>query len=143
MKILFVCTGNTCRSPMACALMKHLGEQKNLSLSCDSAGIYANEGTPISSEAKKVLEDSFGIFGWDHRSQQVTKEQIDESDLVLAVTREHRDLLIRRFGGEEKILAFSEDVGDPFGGDLSRYQKSAEKILENLNRLVESGVIHD
>lgn len=144
MHVLFVCTGNTCRSPMAEALMKHLAEERGFqNLSSSSAGIFANPGSPLSSAAKEVLEKRFSISDFTHKATPVTQELIDQADLVVAATEDHRRLLIQKFGGEEKTVTFPEDIADPYGGFLEAYEASANAIAAGLETLIREGVIHD
>ncbi len=143
MRILFVCTGNTCRSPMAQALMQSLSEKKGLSLFCDSAGIYAVPGSDMCRTAKDVLEKVYQISNFDHKAKRVTKEDLDSFDLIVAMTEDHERLLLQAFGVKGKTVTIPGGVGDPFGGNFTVYQKAAEQILEGLLCLVEKGVIHD
>ncbi len=144
MRILFVCTGNTCRSPMAEALMKKIGEEKGFqSLSVDSAGIFASPDAPMSKQAKEVLEQCFSIENFSHKAKSLTKELLEKADLVVCATEDHRRLLIQKFGFEKKAIAFPEDILDPYGGFFETYKASANLIKKGLERLIGEGVIYD
>ncbi len=91
MNILFVCTGNTCRSPMAEAML----ESKTNKFKTKSAGIYASPGSPVSNGTKEVLSDA--NIKLDHASKQVTQKLIDWADVVLTMTHEHKQLLRKEF----------------------------------------------
>lgn len=143
MHVLFVCTGNTCRSPMAEAFMKKIAAEQNLNITCDSAGVSAFSGSPLSIQSKRVLEKAFGISDFNHEAKRVTPEMLSECDLAVAMTENHRHLLIQAFGAEDKAIAMPKDVGDPYGGDFDTYKKSADAILEGLNVLLEKGILHD
>lgn len=144
MRILFVCTGNTCRSPMAEALMKKISEEKGFqNLSVDSAGIFANPDAPISKQAKAVLEQCFSIESFSHKAKPLTKELLEKADLAVCATEDHRRLLVQKFGFEKKTVAFPEDISDPYGGFFETYLASANAIKKGLESLIVEGVIYD
>ena len=144
MNILFVCTGNTCRSPMAKALMEKIGTEKGWkNLNCDSAGLFAAEGSPMSRNAVAALEKIFSLPAPRHKAKSLTKEMLEKADLVLTATEDHRVLLVQKFGFPEKVRAFPENLPDPYGGFLEQYEESAREIYRQLNRLAEEGEIYD
>ena len=132
---LFVCSGNTCRSPMAAALFNYLfGKDGRRAV---SAGLVAT-GAGISSGAEKALRDR-GVPNTEdndyihHVSHNVTREDIENARLVVAVTGFHATQLIMRFPEHAtKISVLPEDVPDPYGGTDEEYAECLKTIEEML-----------
>ncbi len=143
MRILLVCTGNTCRSPMAEALLKQLAQTKGADPECDSAGIYAIAGTPLSAHAKSVLAEDFGISDFDHRSKPLTAELVRWADRIIPMTEDHALLIEQKFSAGEKILSLPQAIPDPYGGYREDYKRCAERIQEGLSALWEKGAFYD
>lgn len=133
MNILFVCTGNTCRSPMAAALMNRIAEERKLDIRIESAGIFAEEGEPASNEAILAMQE-YGIDLLGHHAQPINEELIQKSDLILTMTAAHKLLLEQTAVGKCYTLCeyagLDYDIDDPFGGDVEEYQACAKQILE-------------
>lgn len=137
MNIYFVCTGNTCRSPMAEAILK----DKSLpDIQVKSAGIYALEGGGMSENARTVLIEE--KINHEHVSRQVNEQDIEWADLILTMTGAHKEAILRTYnqaGGKTYTLKeyvtpySSQDVFDPFGGDISIYKQT----YQELKRLIE------
>lgn len=138
MKVLFVCTGNTCRSPMAQAILQRKAKEERLGITADSAAIMMTYGERVNPKAIEALK-KLGISGFSHTSQPVTPRLIDESDLIVTMTWQQRAALATVVD-DEKLVAFCEvapfgDIIDPYGGNEEVYDKCAatlEKAVEYL-----------
>ncbi|MCP8967921.1 low molecular weight protein arginine phosphatase [Ectobacillus ponti] len=137
--ILFVCTGNTCRSPMAEAVLRHQSKGR---FEVKSAGVFAAVGSDASQHAKSALaEQSIDI---NHTSRQLTEELIKWADLVLTMTRGHKEIVMQSFpGAADKVFTLyeyagesEEDVADPYGGSLTRYQRTLDELVRLVGQLV-------
>lgn len=141
--ILFVCTGNTCRSPMA----EHLFRARAGTGSewrAESAGLAAAVGAPASEGAIAALQE-LGLDARNHRSQPVTRAAVDRAALILAMTSAHARELIRRFpeaAGRVRLLdSFGTDDGgrdidDPIGHPVVVYRHVRGQIEQALADLI-------
>lgn len=141
-QILFVCTGNTCRSPLAEHLLRHLAGER---FEVKSAGLAAFPGQEAAQHVQALLDER-GI-PVDHRSQPVTPELMAWADLVLTMTDAHRTHLqeiypekkeqihtLRRYVNPQDEVT---DISDPFGGSREVYEATLKEIESLLVQLIE------
>ena len=142
MKVLFVCTGNTCRSPMAEAIFNNLCAEKGLNGIAISRGTNVFMPQKINTKSVCALE-KIGIMGFKHIAQQLTEEDVKNSDKVITMESSHK-MAIRSALSEYKDKVFTlhdlaygkeGDITDPFGGTQEDYDSCAQKIKDAVNEL--------
>ena len=132
-EIIFVCTGNTCRSPMAEGLFNSLPDKGFFAA---SAGIFAETGSKPSENAIIALKEK-GIDIKNHSARQLTPEMIESADLILTLTNSHKYAILNideKYA--DKVFTLGEfagenaDISDPFGGSIEVYQSCANEIFD-------------
>lgn len=136
MMILFVCTGNTCRSPMAAALMRRRLDRAGAGdIIVDSAGLAAG-GEPVTSEAAAVMKE-IGIDIAGRRSRPLTEALCREADIIAVMTPGHAAALAAYGVPPEKVRLLGGGIPDPYGGSAAVYRRTREALEQAVEALAE------
>lgn len=161
MRVCFVCTGNTCRSPMAEAVANALAAEETERLACTlpegmrdcvtprleacSAGLYPIEGDPIAPNAVAALEEA-GVRALPardyhaHLATALTEQTVNTSDLLIGMSGSHvMELLMRYPQAAQRIACMPQAISDPFGGDPARYRACLAEVTEGVRTLLFEG----
>lgn len=133
--ILFLCTGNTCRSPMAEGFAKEEFQKRGLDYDAKSAGLSADEGGANEKSIRMAAE--YGVDISHHRATQLTVEMAREAERIYTMTPAQAYLL-QRMLPDKKILPLTEEgIADPFGGSEEVYRQCAKEIKKAVEALGE------
>ena len=145
MKIMFVCTGNTCRSAMAHHMLEKMVEDKK-DIEVYSCGIYADSGEPSTYNAIEIMKE-YGIDMKNHRASNIKETNIEQMDLILCSTVSHKQLVLNMYPDlVGKVYTIKEYVGigkegrnmdikDPWGCSTEAYKQCAEEIKQCMSLL--------
>lgn len=140
-RILFVCTGNTCRSPMAEAILKN---KKVEGIEVRSAGVFAAAGERASAHAQTVLNQN--KIPHNHSSSLLTGEIVEWTELILTMTASHKQAVLRHYPeAASKVFTLKEfsgvevhkDVVDPFGGNLAIYEETYKELDHLIDKVID------
>jgi protein-tyrosine phosphatase len=143
--VLFVCTANICRSPMAAALFNALAQERGLPYRAESAGVAALENAGMAPYAREALAE-IGIRDEGHRARRVSRELLERADLVLVMGPRHLREIERSFGPSGKVHtlrgyaadgADGEEIPDPYGLTAHAYRASLRQLLEYVEGALE------
>jgi len=145
MRILFVCSGNTCRSPLAEAIARSVAAERGLDdIEVASAGTSAWDGATASDGSMLVaIERGYDLDA--HRARTLTADLVGWADLVLAMGPQHRERAIALGGAGKSYLltdyasrgATARAVNDPFGGDLAGYRTTADELETEIRKVLD------
>jgi protein-tyrosine-phosphatase len=150
MNVLFVCTGNTCRSAMAEEIAEDIGDQSSTDFKFKSAGTFACEGDPATREANEAMEE-IGLDIEKHKSSQFDKELAEWADIILAMEAKHIEEMEAMAPEEEHkmhtLLGYAEgkegypgeegfDIIDPYKGDIDIYRETRDQLKEAIETVI-------
>ena len=137
-KIIFICTGNTCRSPMAEGLFRAHGGEDKTGLTAASAGLFTQDCMPASQNAVAAAAE-LGADITAHRSRMLTPELARDARYLVCMTGAHYDRLCELFPdcADKVFTLLPEDISDPFGGDLETYRRAAAEIDKGVRSIIE------
>lgn len=143
--ILFVCTGNLCRSPAAETMFNTLAQERGLNWRAESAGLSTVEGESVPDNAQIALEE-VGFYAGKHRARRLKSGMIEQADLVLTMTPGQHEKLARLRGNlaEGKVYTLlgylgeemPGEISDPHGYPISMHRASVRQIYGYVERLV-------
>lgn len=135
MKILFICDGNTCRSPLAEHIMKKKAEEKGVSVICESAGLSALSGDEVSHDCLNTGK-KLGVDLSAHRSRPFNLYMTDEYDLFVVMSISQKNALSAHIP-EDKIQILSGGIPDPYGSKVD-LETCAEEIVKGIDALLDT-----
>jgi len=150
--IVFVCTGNTCRSCMAEGIFRAFSQQEKTlqEMAVSSRGIQAFNGEPASSHSVAALKKLWDIDISIHKAKLLSKTDVENAGLILTMTRQHRDFLRSTFPEKKSSVytlkeyayprlsqeAVSIDIADPYGMPYESYESCAEEIFDSVQAVI-------
>lgn len=148
MKIMFICTGNICRSAMAEGMLKKLTQEEKIGVEVCSCGIYAETGDEPTYNAIDAMKD-YDVNITSHKATNIRDSKIKEMDIILCATNTHKQNVLYLYPElKGKVYTMKEyagidkdgqglDIKDPWGYDLNVYKHCAKEIQECLEKIVE------
>lgn len=144
MKIMFICTGNICRSAMAEGIMRKKAEENGLNINVYSCGVYAENGDGATYNAIEAAQE-YGVDIKNHKATNVKDSKINEMDIILCATQGHKNLVLQLYPNlSNKVYTMKEfvgdsnyDIADPWRYNIDIYQKCANEIVQVVDKIIE------
>lgn len=144
--VLFICTGNLCRSPLGEGILKHKLDEKNIgSVTVSSAGTFGLSGNPAAELAVEVAA-RHGVDISEHRARHVTREMLDGADFVVGMEHDHiveAGVVLKDTGGKYRLLSDygppemrGSEIEDPYGRPIDRFMDAYDRIEECVDGLL-------
>lgn len=148
MNIMFVCTGNTCRSAMAEGLAKKLVKDKDLDINVSSSGIFATKGEHASFNSVAIMKE-YDVDLVTHTAMPIEESNIEKMDYIFGATYGHKSQIIARYPNlKDKVYTMKEfaglsndgdemDISDPWGFDINTFRMCAAEISLCVDKIIE------
>ena len=144
MKIMFICTGNICRSAMAEGLLKKQAHEAGLNIEVCSCGIYAEDGSAATYSAIEAAKE-YDTDITSHKATHIRNSQITQMNVILCATNGHKQMVIQMYPSlKEKVFTMKEyvygeaqDISDPWGYDIETYRKCASQINDITEKIIQ------
>lgn len=146
MKVMFVCTGNICRSAMAHVMLENRIKEQNKDIQVYSCGLFTSDGDRPTKEAIYVLKTKYNIDLSEHRATTIENSPIKEMDIILCATTSHKNNILNKYPElKEKTYTIKEyagypeknlDIKDPWGCSYETYERCAEEIDDCINKII-------
>ena len=138
MKIVFVCTGNTCRSPLAEAILYKYARDNKLDIKAESCGLNCEYGEEMSKNTAKLIDDMEIFF--THSSRPLTQKIINDADYIITMQNWQKDAILKAVQSDKVFsmgdFSHGEDIQDPFGGDVEVYRQVEKQIADIIPNIV-------
>lgn len=146
MKIMFICTGNICRSAMAHVMLEKKAQEMNKDIEVYSCGVFAYNGDKPTEEAISVLRTEYDVNLAKHCATNIKNSKIEEMDIILCATASHKNNVLNMYPDlEKKVYTMKEyaeypdtdlDIKDPWGCSYETYKKCAKEIDDCVNKII-------
>ena len=136
-RIFFICTGNTCRSPMAEIMLRTMLKQAQIKgIVVRSAGLQATDGKKMSDNSRKALK-RLGYLPYGFKARLLTPEIINKADMLICMTDNHKKAVASEKAYSVNELTGVGEIGDPYGCDLDTYLKTARQLEQACKIIVD------
>ncbi len=147
MKIMFICTGNICRSAMAHVMLEEKAKKQNKNIDVYSCGVFARNGEKSTYEAIQVLKTIYNVDLTKHRATYIEDSPIEQMDVILCATTSHKKNVLNSYPNlAGKVFTMKEyagypkndlDINDPWGCSYEIYEECAKEIDECIDKIME------